>query len=144
MKKFQRSNNRREGFSLAEMMVVVVIIGLLAATVGKKVIDRLFTSQVGIAKGEISQIVDACDIYAIENGGRHPDSLEELITPGESGVTYLDRETVPQDPWGYEYGYEPPDGSIGPRVFTLGADGAPGGNGKDRDFDNFAIKNNEI
>jgi len=144
MKNLQRNRSKQAGFSLAEMMVVVVIIGLLAATVGGKVIDRLFTSQVGIAKGEIISIEDACTQFAIENQSRYPDSLEELITPDDSGVTYLDRDTVPVDPWGYEYGYEPSEGGRTPRIYTLGADGAPGGEGKDKDFDNVAIKNNEI
>ena len=145
MKKHTLRRNARSGFSLAEMMVVVVIIGLLAATVGKRVIDRLFTSQVGIAKGEIIQIVQALDQFAIENNGRYPDSLDELVTPDEQGVAYLDGDAAPTDPWGYEYGYEPPEGSTGkPRVYTLGADGSPGGEGKDSDFDNFMIKNKEI
>jgi general secretion pathway protein G len=144
MKNSQDKPSKQAGFSLAEMMVVVVIIGLLAATVGKKVIDRLFTSQVGIAKGEVITIIDALKTYAIENQGRYPESLEALVTPDDSGVTYLEGDLVPTDPWGFEYGYEPPEGGNRLRVFTFGADGAPGGEGKDKDFDNIMIINKEI
>ncbi len=147
--KTQRQLNRRrreeQGFSLAELMVVIVIIGLLATLVVPNVVARLFASQVGKAKADIVAIENALNSYAVENNGRYPDSLDALVTPDENGNTFLDRETVPVDPWANEYGYEPPGaGNNKPRIFTYGADGVPGGEGKDRDFDNAAIKNGEV
>jgi len=137
-----RPPKRRAGFSLAELMVVIVIIGLLATLVIPNVVGRLFQSQVGKAKADIMAIVNALDSYAVENSGRYPDSLEALVTPDPNGNTYLNRETVPKDPWKSEYQYEPPvSGQPKPRVFTYGADGVPGGDGKDADIDNFTIVN---
>lgn len=135
----------RAGFSLAELMVVIVIIGLLATLVVPNVIARLFTSQVGKAKADITIIVQALETYAVDNGGTFPDSLEALVTPDENGNTYLSAERVPRDPWKNEYLYEPPvSGQPKPRVYTLGADGVPGGEAKDKDFDNFMIQNGDI
>ncbi len=92
---------RKSGFSLAELMVVIVIIGLLATLVVPKVLRNLFVANVGKAKADIVQISSAVDQYAIENNGRYPESLEVLVTPDENGFTYLSQETVPKDPWGY-------------------------------------------
>lgn len=135
----------RAGFSLAELMVVIVIIGLLATLVVPNVVARLFTGQLGKAKADITQIVQALDNYAVDHNGTYPDSLEALVTPDENNNTYIKGERVPRDPWKNEYLYEPPTtGQPDPRVYTLGADGLPGGEGKDRDFDNIMIKNEEI
>jgi general secretion pathway protein G len=133
------------GFSLAELMVVIVIIGLLATLVVPNVLSRLTTGQVGKAKADIVAIEGAINEYAIRNMGRYPESLEALITPDESGLAYLDRESIPKDPWGVEYQYEPPGpGTVKFRVLSYGADGEPGGEGKDRDIDNVMIKEGEI
>jgi len=127
------------------MMVVIVIIGLLATLVVPNVVSKLFTSQVGKAKADITTIVQALDEYAVQNGGKYPDTLEALVTPDENGHTYLRAERVPVDPWKNEYCYElPTGGRISPRVYTYGADGAPGGEGKDRDFDNIDIQNGDV
>jgi general secretion pathway protein G len=83
--------------------------------------------------------------FTVDNNGRYPDSLERLVEKDENGLSYLDRDNVPLDPWGNEYQYEPPgSGSASFRVFTLGADGTQGGDGKDRDFSNIDIKNGDI
>lgn len=141
----ERTALRRGGFTLAELMVVIVIIGLLATVVVPNVIGRLFQGQIGKAKADITQIESALQQYAVENNGRYPDTLEVLITPDKNGNTFLDRDTIPKDPWGNEYGYEPPGpGQPKPLVFSYGADGTPGGEGKDLDFDNQMIKNGEI
>ena len=135
----------RAGFSLAELMVVIVIIGLLATLVIPNVVARLFTGQVGKAKADIIAIEQGLNQYAIQNGGRFPDNLDALVTPDENGNTYLDRDSVPKDPWGNEYIYEPPGpGQPKPVVKTYGADGVQGGEAKDRDFDNLMIKAGDI
>jgi general secretion pathway protein G len=84
------------------------------------------------AQGDIAALVTAVVDYAVENMGVYPDSLAALVTPDENGLTYLNTTTVPLDPWGNPYGYELVDGR--PRVFSLGADGAPGGEGEARDI----------
>ena len=134
---------RRAGFSLAELMVVIVIIGLLATVVVPKVMDRLKDASWGTAKADIASIESALTQYAINNGN-YPDSLQVLVEPDVNGRRYLDARAVPQDPWGNEYGYEPPNSSEpDPRIICFGADGVPGGDGDEGDRDNFMIKSNE-
>jgi len=136
---------RKGGFSLAELMVVIVIIGLLATLVVPKVLRNLFVANVGKAKADITAIASAVDQYAIENNGRYPESIEALVTLDENGFSFLSQETVPKDPWGNEYVYEPPPpGSHGYRVLTYGSDGVPGGEADAQDMDNVMIRNGEV
>lgn len=135
---------RRRGFSLAELMVVIVILGLLATLVVPNVVAKLKGAQRGKARTDIMAIANALEEYAILNGSRYPDSLEMLVTPDENGNTYLQQRQVPKDPWGNEYEYEPPyAGEPRPRVYTLGRDNAVGGEGEDADLDNFMIRDGE-
>lgn len=135
----------RAGFTLAELMVVIVIIGLLATLVVPNVIAKLGTANKAKAKADIVSISNAVTQYAIENGGRYPESLEALVTPDPNGQSFLDMETVPKDPWGNEYVFEPASSSSQKfRVISYGKDGIPGGEGDDTDIDNIKIKNGEI
>jgi general secretion pathway protein G len=130
----------REGFSLAEMMVVIVIIGLLATLVVPNVIQKLNNAMRGKVKSDIMAIDSALKEYYINNGGRYPDTLEALVTPDENGHTYLDQRSIPLDPWKNEYMYEPPaSGEPRPRVYSYGKDGQPGGEGDEADVDNWSI-----
>ena len=102
-------------------------------------------ANVGKAKADIATIAQAVDQYAIENNGRYPESLEALVTPDENGFAYLNQETVPKDPWGQEYAYEPPPpGAHEYRVLTYGSDGVPGGEKDAQDMDNIMIRNGEV
>ena len=92
------------------------------------------------ATADIIAIENAANQFAIENSGRFPSSIVELVTPDVNGLQYLDRTGVPLDPWGNPYGYELPNARTRPRIFTLGADGAPGGEGESQDIDNFQIR----
>ena len=135
----------RAAFTLAELMVVIVIIGLLATLVVPNVVRKLFVANIAKAKADIVAISDAVTSYAIENGGRFPDGIEVLVTPDPNGHTFLDMETVPKDPWGNEYVFEPaPSGSQKFRVISYGKDGVPGGEGDEADIDNIKIKNQEL
>lgn len=135
---------RRAGFTLAEMMVVIVIIGLLATLVVPNVIQKLAMAMGGKVKADIVAIEANLKEFAINNSGRYPDSLELLVTPDANGHTYLEGKKVPRDPWGNEYQYEAPSpGQPDPRVFTLGKDGQPGGEGDDADIDNFKIRDGD-
>jgi general secretion pathway protein G len=132
---------RRAGFTLAEMMVVIVIIGLLATLVVPNVMQKFGQGQKAKATVDITNVVNALNEYAMNNSGRYPDSLEALVTPDQKGYTYLNQKSVPKDPWGVEYGYEAPQpGQPEPRVYTLGRDQSPGGEGDDGDIDNFSIR----
>jgi len=134
----------RAGFSLAEIMVVIVIIGLLATLVVQKVVPMIFKAGTQKAKSDIRSISEAVKIYAIENNGRYPESLEVLVQEDEKGFTILEGESVPKDPWGFEYFYEPPVTGDNFIVGSYGKDGAAGGDGENRDITNVMIRNGEI
>ena len=148
MKHTQRKrqpNRRRAGFSLAELMVVIVILGILAGLVIPNVVDALKRALGGAAKADITTITAAVEDYYINNSGRYPDALEELVTPDENGVTYIKGRKVPRDPWGNEYLYDLDMGTgRGPRIYTNGKDVQPGGEGENRDLDNRMIEDGDI
>jgi general secretion pathway protein G len=132
----------RAGFSLAELMVVIVILGLIATIVVPNLLGRFFVAQREKAKMDITQLVSAVTTYALENNGKYPDSLDILVTPDENGNTYLaSRNTVPLDPWKNAYVYEPPGGGRPFRIISFGKDGQPGGEGEDADIDNVTMVN---
>ena len=131
----------RKGFTLAELMVVIVIIGLLATLVVPNVVKRLLYATRAKAEADIVAIAQSLDEYAVQNMGRHPDSLEALVTPDSNGHTYLQRETVPVDPWGNAYVYEPPAGGRKLNVISYGKDGTPGGEGDDADITYEQLRN---
>jgi len=132
------------GFTLAEMMVVIVIIGLLATLVVPNVLKRFAFASKEKAKVDITSIESALKEYAITNGGKYPDSLEALVTPDVNGHTFIEGSKVPKDPWGNEYLYEPPGpGQPQPRVYSYGKDGQAGGEGDDGDFDNISLREGE-
>jgi general secretion pathway protein G len=136
----RRSRRASRGFSLAELMVVVVILGLLATLVVPNVMKQLFKANRTVAMSDITAIHNALTNYAVENAGKYPDSLEMLVTPDENGNSYLQgRTSVPKDPWKNEYGYEPPSGGRPLRIFSYGKDGQPGGEGDDADIDNISM-----
>lgn len=135
-----RNRRARRGFTLAEMMVVIVIIGLLATLVVPNVLEKFQFSSVSKAKADIAQITSALNEYAIRNQGKFPDSLESLVTPDQNGQRFLNATKVPRDPWKQEYHYEPPtpgSGESNPHVWSDGPDGQPG---SADDVDNLKIE----
>jgi general secretion pathway protein G len=137
MKTLRRPDRARAGFSLAELMVVIVILGLLATIVVPNVLGYLGKANTTVVKNDISQISNAIQSYMINNGGKAPDSLDVLEQKDQSGHSYLVK--IPLDPWKNPYVYEPPQGNDSYRVLTYGKDGAPGGEGDDADIDNISI-----
>jgi general secretion pathway protein G len=130
----------RTGFSLAELMVVIVILGLLATLVLPNVMQRLSQAFGGKVKADVMAIHNALTEYAVSNDGLFPDSLDVLVEPDDNGYTILQGTRIPLDPWKNEYLYEPPGGGeVRPRVYSLGKDGAVGGEGDDADVDNWSI-----
>ena len=142
MKIRRTQSSARAGFSLAELMVVIVIIALLATFVVQNALPYLFKAGKTRATADITSLCTAIDTFAIDNGGKYPDSLEILVSPDEFGNTYLkDQTSVPLDPWKNPYVYEPAVGGTGSyRVISYGKDGQPGGEGEDADIDNFTIR----
>jgi general secretion pathway protein G len=140
MSSSQRVKGGRErGFTLIEIMVVVVIIGLLAAIVAPNLIGNIDRAAVTRARADIRTIDNALNLYRLDNF-RYPstdEGLEALVTnPGEASAAnwkqYL--RSVPTDPWNNEYQYTSPGRQGDYEVFTLGANGQEGGEGIDADI----------
>jgi general secretion pathway protein G len=143
----QRARGRASGFTLIEIMVVVVIIGLLAAVIVPTVVSKVDEAKVNKAKADIQSLETALTMYRLDNS-KYPTSdqgLTALVTqPTDPSIKhwrpggYLSR--VSKDPWGNDYQYVIP-GSHGREydLFSLGADGAPGGEGIDADIGNWNI-----
>lgn len=128
------------GFTLVELMVVIVIIGLLATVVMVNVMPSQDKAMATKAKADIATLEQAMEMYRLDNL-TYPsgsDGLNALVSPpaGQSGSSrpggYVRR--LPEDPWGRPYRLAVP-GKAGPfDVYSLGADGAPGGEGEDADI----------
>lgn len=138
---------KQTGFTLIEVMVVVVILGILAALVVPKIMGRPDEARIVAARQDIATLMQALKLYKLDNI-TYPTTeqgLQALTTkPGSAPVPpnwksggYIDR--LPKDPWGHEFQYLNPGlhGEID--VFSLGADGAPGGEGNDADIGSWAI-----
>jgi general secretion pathway protein G len=137
MQTLNRPRTPRAGFSLAELMVVIVILGLLATIVVPNVFRYLTSANITVVKSDIGQIAQAIDSFMIQNGGKQPDSLDVLEQADENGNAFLKR--IPNDPWKNPYVYEPGVGSQPYLVISYGKDGAPGGEGEDTDITNMTI-----
>ena len=145
LKRTPALTRRSAGFSLAELMVVIVILGLLATLAVQNVPAILRRAFGGTVKANITTICQSIDNFVVLNNGMHPESLEQLVTPDENGETILKGRKVPADPWGAEFLYDPPmSGTRGYKVYTYGKDGVPGGEGEDMDITNWLIEDGEV
>lgn len=128
------------GFTLLELLVVIVIIGLLAAYVGPKYFAQLGKSEVTIAKAQIEAFEKSLDTFRLDVG-RYPTTEEGLnalvVAPATAGAKwngpYL-KKGVPPDPWGHPYQYKAPGSKSEFDIISLGRDGQPGGGGEDADI----------
>ena len=131
-----------EGFTLIELMVVIVIIGLLTTIVVINVMPAQDKAMAQKAKTDVALLEQAVERYRLDNLA-YPESLPALIDP-PAGLARPERyarggyvKRLPEDPWGQAYQYASP-GRHGPfDVYSLGADGREGGEGEDADIGNW-------
>ncbi|WP_417568147.1 type II secretion system major pseudopilin GspG [Marinobacter sp.] len=133
---------RSRGFTLIEIMVVMVILGLLVAIVAPNIMGRSDQAKVTVAETQLNNIANALDLYRLDNS-HYPSSqqgLEALVSKPSGSPEpknwnpdgYL--KSVPEDPWGAEYQYVSP-GTEGPYdLYSYGSDGQPGGDGDAADI----------
>ena len=141
-----KKNNKNKGFSLIELMAVVVIIGILASIVVVNVAPIFQRAYLEKIRADITQVSKALELYRF-NEMTYPSSdqgLDALIKPHDDLKNpFLFPEngyisTLPLDPWGREYIYEyPATKSSSYDLYTLGADGLEGGTGENTDFGNW-------
>ena len=122
------------GMTLIEIMVVITILGLIAAAVGVAVVPQLQKAKVERAKQDIMSIGNALKLYYTQKG-KYPDSSEGLAAL----VTGKQLDVLPKDPWGHDYVYTC-EGSSNYTILTYGADGAAGGTDDDADISNKSIR----
>jgi general secretion pathway protein G len=129
------------GFTLLELLVVIVIIGLLAAYVGPKYFAQLGKSETTVAKAQIEAFEKALDTFRLDVG-RYPTSEEGLaallVKPASAtkwNGPYLKKD-VPQDPWAHAYLYKSPGSKTEFEILSYGRDGQAGGAGPDADISN--------
>lgn len=137
----------QRGFTLLEVMVVVVILGILAALIVPNIIGRPDEARVIAAKQDIASILQALKLYRLDNH-RYPTTeqgLQALVAKPETAPVpenwkaggYIDR--LPKDPWGHPYQYLNPGVHGEIDVFSYGADGAPGGEDRDADIGSWNL-----
>ena len=139
--------NRALGFTLIEVMVVIVIIGILAALIVPKIMGRPDEASIIAAKQDIGSIMQALKLYRLDNM-RYPTTEQGLqalvktpvgapIPTNWKGNGYLER--LPKDPWGNPYQYLQPGLHGEVDIMSLGADGAIGGEGGDADIGSWEL-----
>ncbi|AXA91827.1 type II secretion system major pseudopilin GspG [Massilia sp. YMA4] len=139
-KVYRKQSRAARGFTLLELLVVIVIIGLLAAYVGPKYFSQLGKSEVTVAKAQIEAFEKSLDTYRLDVG-RYPtteEGMAALMTaPPTAGAKwngpYL-KKGVPADPWGRPYQYKSPGSKGDYEITSLGKDGQPGGTGDNADI----------
>lgn len=137
-----RSTQNNRGFTLLELLVVMVIIGLLAGYVGPKYFQQIGKSEVKTAKAQIAALEQALDQFRLDVG-HYPTTeqgLQSLMTNADNSARwsgpYLKKE-VPNDPWGKPYQYRAPGQHGEYDLFSLGKDGQVGGSDEAQDITNW-------
>jgi general secretion pathway protein G len=141
---------RNGGFTLIEIMVVIVILSLLAILVGPKIIGRTDDAKIADAKVQIRNLESALKLYKLDSGvfPATEQGLQALITKPTTGVIprnyreggYLETKTEPKDPWGNDYVYISPGEHGDYDLSSLGADGVKGGEGNSADIESWDMR----
>lgn len=128
------------GFTLTELLVALVIIGILATVVTVNVVDHVSRSRVVQAKDQIAELSKALDVFRIERH-RYPTNEEGLAVLAERTADHPNGiiQAVPLDPWGRKYQYLCPGEHAPYEVYTLGADNLPGGDGENQDVFSYEL-----
>ncbi len=150
VQRMARVNPRQpRGFTLIEIMVVITILGILAALIVPRVVGRTDDARIAAAKQDIASIMQALKLYRLDNGA-YPTTeqglkaliakptLEPLPSNWKQGG-YLERNSMPKDPWGNEYKYLNPGLRTEIDVFSYGRDGTVGGEGVDADIGSWLL-----
>ena len=141
----RRLVGRTAGFTLVEIMVVVVILGILAVLIVPRVLGRTDEAKQAAARHDIATVMQSLKLYKLDNG-RYPTNdqgLQALVSKPTSAPVpsnwkpYLDK--LPKDPWGNTYQYLSPGVHGEVDVFSLGADNQPGGTGADLDIGSWQL-----
>ena len=136
---------RSAGFTLVEIMVVVVILGILAVLIVPRVLGRTDEARAAAAKHDVATLMQSLKLYKLDNG-RYPSNeqgLQALVAKPQSSPVppnwkpYLDK--LPKDPWGNAYQYLNPGVHGEIDVFSFGADGQAGGTGADLDIGSWQL-----
>ncbi len=138
------------GFSLIELMVVIVILGILAGMIMPKLMGRTDQAKRVKAQVDITALDTALKLYKLDNGS-YPTTeqgLKALIEPPEKNGTtgswkkggYLEKKALPKDPWGREFIYLCPGTNGDYDIISYGADGVPGGSDENQDIKSWEIE----
>ncbi len=147
MKTDKQQKSREAGFTLIELMVVIVILGLLAGLILPRFIGQSDTAKRQAAKTQMALLESALKMYKLDNGS-YPTTeqgLKALVEPPTSGNLpknwrkggYLEKGKVPKDPWKNEFIYVSPGSHGDFDITSLGADGEPGGEDFDKDINSW-------
>ena len=140
----------KRGFTLIELMVVIIILGILAMWVAPKIMSRPGEAKQVKARMDIQNLETALKLYKLDNGN-YPSTeqgLQALVEKPESGIIpkkwkdggYLEKGKVPNDPWGNDFVYLSPGLKSDFDIISYGADGVPGGESEDKDINNWEIE----
>lgn len=142
--------SNQKGFSFIELMVVVIILGILAGMIVPRYMGRTDEAKAVKAKVDIAAIETSLKMYRLDNG-TYPSTEQGLMALIEKPTTepaagnwsengYLDKKRLPKDPWGRDYIYISPGVHEEFDILSYGADGAPGGEGKNQDIKSWELE----
>ena len=146
----EKLKNKNQGFTLIELMVVIIILGVLAMWVAPKIMSRPEEAKQVKARLDIQNLETALKLYKLDNG-LYPSTeqgLQALVEMPESGRIpkkwkkggYLEKGRVPKDPWGNEFVYLSPGLKTDFDIISYGADGVPGGEDENIDINNWELE----